>query len=624
MGLAQRFQRQEALTGWTPTTVPSASNAGVFTPESYLGTVHWYRKDFRLPAGVAVLEVGAALRVGQLPGPGVAERQARSELTSGPICPSSCAPRASAGSGVNRLVVRVDSRRQKFDIPPLSQRASGAFEGGWWNYNGILREVYLRKVDQFDFAEVFFEPRLRCRTCAATVIVHAKVTNVNSRGATAAVSGTFGGRALRFRRHRVPGGGTARFRARLRIRNPRLWSPERPALYSGRLQVRTSSGRTVQRYRVRTGIRSLRVSRLGRIQLNGRDVNLRGASMHEDSLGRGAALTPGQMRQNIGYLRELGATITRSHYPFHPYTLELADRYGILMWSEIPVFRMASRLFAISEVRNKALRMLREEIVRDANHPSVAVWSIGNENASRPGTGLRKYIRKAERTVEDIDPTRLIGLATSGFPTVEKQRIYTELDVLGINDYFGWYNGPRGTISDRAQLNGYLNRLHSDYPNQALVITEFGAEANRSGPVTEKGTYEFQSEFLALPPGRVRLEAVRERGPDLEPARLPREAGVGRRQPASQPAGEREGVGGRPGAEEACLGRGAAGVPGYRAVPLAVRVLRRGPSGEGVAQRPAADFFADPSPCGVARQRFAQESRGASASCNSAPCFVRR
>jgi beta-glucuronidase len=68
--------------------------------------------------------------------------------------------------------------------------------------------------------------------------------------------------------------------------------------------------------------------------------------------------------------------------------------------------------------------------------------------------------------------------------------------VLGINDYFGWYNGPRGTISDRAQLTGYLNRLHSDYPNQALVITEFGAEANRSGPVTEKGTFEFQADWL--------------------------------------------------------------------------------------------------------------------------------
>jgi beta-glucuronidase len=312
----------------------------------------------------------------------------------------------------------------------------------------------------------------------------------------ARITGRFGNRNLRFQRHRVRGRGESRFRARVRIRNPRLWSPERPYLYTARLRLQTGNGRVVQKHTVHTGVRTLRVSRLGRIQLNFRDVNLRGASMHEDSLSRGAALTPAQMRENIGHLRDLRATITRSHYPFHPYTLELADRYGILVWSEIPVFRMASRLFAIAEVRYKALRMLRTEITRDVNHPSVAVWSIGNENASRPGTGLRKYIRKAERTVQDLDPTRLIGLATSGFPTVEKQPIYLELDVLGINDYFGWYNGPRGTIADRAQLSGYLNRLHSDYPNQALVITEFGAEANRSGPVTEKGTFEFQADWL--------------------------------------------------------------------------------------------------------------------------------
>jgi beta-glucuronidase len=257
-----------------------------------------------------------------------------------------------------------------------------------------------------------------------------------------------------------------------------------------------AAGSVVQRYTVHTGIRTLRVSRLGRLQLNGRDLNLRGASIHEDSLSRGAALTPGQMRRNFGFLRELGAHITRAHYPLHPYELELADRQGILVWSEIPVYRMASRLFDNAEVRAKALRMLRTELDRDSNHPSIAVWSVGNENASRPHTGLKQYLDTAIKTVHSRDPTRLVGLATSGFPTVEKQAIYTQLDVLGINDYFGWYNGPRGTISDRNVLSGYLNRLHSDYPNQGLVITEFGAEANRSGPVTEKGTFEFQAEFL--------------------------------------------------------------------------------------------------------------------------------
>ena len=124
------------------------------------------------------------------------------------------------------------------------------------------------------------------------------------------------------------------------------------------------------------------------------------------------------------------------------------------------------------------------------------VWSIGNENASRPKRGFQHYILKAAHTVEKLDPTRLVGLATSGFPTVEKQKIYLNLDVLGVNDYFGWYGGPRGSIADRTKLAGYLNRLHSDYPNQALVITEVGAEANRNGLVTEKGTYQFQADFL--------------------------------------------------------------------------------------------------------------------------------
>jgi beta-glucuronidase len=157
---------------------------------------------------------------------------------------------------------------------------------------------------------------------------------------------------------------------------------------------------------------------------------------------------------------------------------------------------MQSKYFSVAEVRAKALRMLRTEYDRDANHPSVAVWSIGNENASRPGTGLRTYIHHAIETMHALDPTRLVGIATSGFPTVEQQRIYLQLDVVGVNDYFGWYTGPRGTIVDRNGLPAYLDKLHRDYPHQGIIVTEFGAEANRHGPVTEKGTYEFQADFL--------------------------------------------------------------------------------------------------------------------------------
>jgi len=494
-GTKLAWQRSTTASGWLTTHVPVAVNAGDFSLQSYTGVVHWFRKDFKVPR--ASRDADWIFRFESV------NYRAKAWLNGRPIgqhvgayLPFEFRAKGIRPGKVNRLVVRVDSRRQKFDLPPLSVRSNGQFEGGWWNYNGILREVYLRRVVHLDMESAFVTPRLRCRTCPATVTIDARVANVTRHGRRAAVSGTFQGARLRFKPHRVPGHGTAHFKARIKIRHPSLWEPGHPALYRVDLSLADQGGRLVQRYRIHTGIRSLSVNRLGRIVLNGREVNLRGASIHEDSLSRGAALTPAQMRQNFAYLRELGATVTRQHYPLNPYELELADRYGILVWSEIPVYRMKSTLFNIAEVRNKALRMLREEITRDYNHPSVMVWSIGNENASRPKRGFQHYILKAAHTVEKLDPTRLVGLATSGFPTVEKQKIYLNLDVLGVNDYFGWYGGPRGSIADRTKLAGYLNRLHSDYPNQALVITEVGAEANRNGPVTEKGTYQFQADFL--------------------------------------------------------------------------------------------------------------------------------
>jgi beta-glucuronidase len=492
-GVAQSFQAQKSTSGWSLTSVPKAINAQVFSIESYMGSVHWLRKDFKLPKArsnakwiLRFESVNYRAKV-WLNGRAVGSHV-------GAYLPFELRAKG-IKRGVNSLVVRVDGRRQKYDIPPLSVRSTGAFEGGWWNYTGILREVYLRRTANLDLQNVFVQPTVRCPSCAARVNFEAAVHNLSNHGRRARLVATFGGKPIRFSAHRVAGRDSRRFRARTRIRKPRLWWPDHPRLYTLRLRL-YEEGREVQRYTVHAGLRSLKVNRLGRVVLNGRELSLRGASIHEDSPLLGAAIGPPQMRRTMTNLRRLGATLTRAHYPLHPYFLELCDRKGILVWSEIPVFRMRSSLFANSEVRAKALRMLRTEILRDRNHPAVTVWSIGNENASRPGTGLRKYIRKAERTARALDPTRLIGIATSGFPTVEKQDIYTELDVLGVNDYFGWYNGPRGTISDRGSLSGYLNRLHSDYPNQALFITEVGAEANRSGPVEEKGTYEFQREFL--------------------------------------------------------------------------------------------------------------------------------
>jgi beta-glucuronidase len=495
-GRRARWERSSSLAGWSQITVPNAANAGDFSEQSYMGSVYWYRKDFNLPRAprgsrwilrfesvnhhAAVWINGK--RIGGHTGAYLPFELEASDLRR---------------QGVNRLVVRVDSRRGPLDVPSLAIRRDGRFTGGWWNYGGILREVYLRQVKRFDFEDVRVRTHLRCRTCAATIDVTATVKNVGRQPARATVQGAAARRELQFEPAMIDGGDSRRFRAKLRLSEPRLWSPGSPSLYKVRLLVSRNGGEVVQRYSVRVGIRKIDVSSAGRLLINFRPVSLRGASMHEDDAVAGSALQPEAVRQNIDLLRDLGATMTRSHYPLHPLTLELADRYGIAVWSEIPVYQMQDNLFRNDKVRARSVRMLGDLIRRDRNHPSVLVWSVGNENTTRPGPGFVRYVRQAKDLAKRVDPTRLVGLAFPGYPTIGRQALYTELDALGVNDYFGWYPGPENSILNREDVGPYLDRLHSDYPSQALFVTEFGAEANRTGPASEKGTFEFQRDFLA-------------------------------------------------------------------------------------------------------------------------------
>lgn len=493
-GVKQRFMRQTSRSGWAKTTVPGVWNLGDASNESMSGGIGWYRKDFQLPSSSAALawafrfeSVNYRARI-WLNGTPIGEN-------TGAYIPFEVMAKAVKRRGTNRLVVRVDSRRKITDFPPAGLNTDGVPTGGWWNYSGIQREVYLRRIEKVDFQKVLVRPNIDCATCPARVDVKVNLRNVTGSGQRATITGRFGNRTLNLGTKGVDPRGILSFEDSIRIAKPQLWSPQRPNLYTVSLTVRIG-GKKVAGYSLRTGIRSIKVAN-GRLVLNGQYLNLRGVGLHEESKSQGFAIDNARRKQLVDDARDLGATILRTHYPLHPYTHELADRLGLLIWSEIPVYSLKTDVLKLQSVRQLAVQELSRNINANENHPSVLLWSIGNELSSQPGPVQVSYINAAVKFAKEMDPTRPVGLAVAAYPSSLCQaEQYKSLDVIGLNDYFGWYPGPSGQIFDRTKLPGYLDAARACYPNQALMVTEFGAESNRDGPAEEKGTWAFQQEWV--------------------------------------------------------------------------------------------------------------------------------
>lgn len=499
-GIQQGFASRASTAGWSPVSVPNAWNANDDSSASMGGTVAWYRKDFRLPSSSPALawivrfeSVNYRAQV-WLNGKLIGEN-------AGAYLPFEVTLKGLHRRGVNRLAVRVDNRRGPTDFPPSRFVSDGIPTGAWWNYGGLLREVYLRRVDRVDFAQVAVRPRLPCPTCAATVEEQTVVANVTSRPLRVHVAGRFGRLPIDLGTHTIGAGATATYFARIPVAHPKLWGPGHPNLYAARLAATAAPGRggrftRAAGYTVLSGIRSITVTPGGGLLLNGGPVHFRGVAMHEDVPGKGAALSNADRLGFIRSAQDLGATVIRAHYPLHPELEELADRRGILLWSEVPIYSLEDNVLAQRSVRSLAVRTVAKNVLTNQNHPSVAIWSIANELSPFVNGDQAAYIRSAVATAKRLDPTRPVGLAVAERPDAPCQSGYGPLDVVGINDYFGWYTGPDGVVADRDGLSTYLDQVHACYPAKAVAVTEFGVEANRDGPSDEKGTYAFQQQFV--------------------------------------------------------------------------------------------------------------------------------
>ena len=367
------------------------------------------------------------------------------------------------------------------DIPPAGR------ERGWWNYGGILREVYLRKVGQLDLgdpqviatpgdpAQVSFSAEIRNAGATTTPAdVALTVTGPNNFALSLPVVGSAD----------VAPSGLEKVTGSFEIPNAQLWSPDSPNLY----ELKATAGD--QTTTIHFGVRQWTKAADGHALLNGEPLHLRGASFQEENLTHGAALTAADEDTLAAQLTALGADFTRSHYPPSERLLEAFDRLGIVFWEQIPVWRLKGKDLARRQLRQTILDRLRQTILRDRNHASVMTWGVANEIV-RGGNAETSYLAQAKALIRRLDPTRFFAVDQTLSPHVRLPAAFKKLDALGISEYVGWYgNDPL------SRVRPLLDSVHRQLPEVALFASEFGAEGNRSGPATQKGTYAFQSRWL--------------------------------------------------------------------------------------------------------------------------------
>ncbi len=351
--------------------------------------------------------------------------------------------------GDNFLVVRVNNRREKGALPAMS------FD--WWDYGGITRDVMLVTVPEIYIRDYFIQLDKHEKD-----LIHARISlSVHKGGEPLRLDIPELKRSLSMR---TDSDGTAS--VSFRVRNLVRWCPDCPRLY------RVTLSSSLDRVSEEIGFRNIEV-RGTKVLLNGKPVFLRSVAFHEEIPQRkGRAFSEDDARMLLDEARTLGVNMVRlAHYPPNEYIVRDAERMGIMLWEEIPVWQSID--FTDSSTLSKARRMLSEMIGRDKNRCAVCFWSISNETRDTPARNA--FLSCLLRTGKSIDTTRLY---TSAFDLayfdkkagefVMHDGFYRNLDMVGINKYMGWYAPwPEAPSDCRWDVA----------PGKPVFISEFGGGA---------------------------------------------------------------------------------------------------------------------------------------------------
>jgi beta-glucuronidase len=421
----------------------------------------WYRKKFDFvlePGRRTFIHLGAVNRKARvfLNGELIGEHE-------GGFTPFNFEVTGTVRDGENSLVVQADNSRDRDAVPTLMT--------DWWNYGGITRPVRV-----VDLPETFIEDYFLYLERGSRTAVRGHV-RLNGRNKQQAVTLRIADADLSTVVETDESGfADIRFEANLD-----LWSPGSPKLYEVRIEAETDA--VVDSI----GFRTIE-ARGTEILLNGEPIFLRGISIHEEAPFRGGrAHRRADAETLLGWVEELGGNFVRlAHYPHNEAIIREADRRGILVWSEIPVYWTISWNNAATYA--SAEQQLSEMVVRDRNRASIVLWSVANETPISDARSL--FLGRLIDRARELDPSRLLTAALQAHyedetTMVVDDPIGAKLDVMGNNEYIGWYDG----LPEKA------DRITWKSPyDKPLIMSEFGggALAGNHGDEEEIWTEEFQ------------------------------------------------------------------------------------------------------------------------------------
>lgn len=368
----------------------------------------------------------------------------------------------------NLITVKADNTARP-DVIPVNHVLFGV-------YGGIYRPVWLITTDSCSIAvNDYASPGIYIRQKnvskrGADISVKVKLDNATFKTVglaleTSIYTSTGKRIASKLDPIKVSSQGTQSFFQDFHITKPHLWQGRKdPYLYKVVTRV-LRNGKEIDSIAQPLGLRHYEIIAGKGFYLNGEPYPMYGVCRHQDRWGMGSAISNKEHKEDLDLIMEVGATTVRfAHYQQSDYIYSRCDTLGLIVWAEIPFVNRVT-----GEESENAQQQLRELIRQQYNHPSIYIWGLHNE-VYKP----HEYTAQLTATLHDLakteDPDRYT-VSTNGYGTMDHP-VNLNADVQAMNRYYGWYEGE---IKD---FDKWIEKLENDYPEQRLILSEYGADGN--------------------------------------------------------------------------------------------------------------------------------------------------